>query len=171
MDILTNKAEICRCAKLFVIPTYFAMWTKIESLSKNRIMANITESTFKTLISSWYILSYLGFFCTLVIYFCRVNLSIAIVAMTESDYYESNTTDSNKSSTGKTDFYWNTHEKNQSIRKKITLCQVSSQQKFGFLIQSEINLLWCSNLPNTGTETYSYLISVFTLFIFIKLNK
>ena len=71
----------------------------------------MSESTLKTLISSRYILSYLGFFCTLVIYFCRVNLSIAIVAMTESNYYELNTTDSNKSSTGDADFDWNTLEK------------------------------------------------------------
>ena len=80
-------------------------------------MANISESTFKTLISSRYILSYLGFYCTLVIYFCRVNLSIAIVAMTESDYYELNTTDTNKSSTGNADFDWNTLEKTNLLGK------------------------------------------------------
>ena len=61
---------------------------------------------FKTLFSARYILSYLGFLCTLVVYFCRVNLSIAIVAMTE----EKNTTLTNGTIVTESDFDWSTNE-------------------------------------------------------------
>ena len=61
---------------------------------------------FKTLFSARYILSYLGFLCTLVVYFCRVNLSIAIVAMTE----EKNTTLANGTIITESDFDWSTNE-------------------------------------------------------------
>lgn len=37
-----------------------------------------------TVTSSRYVLAYMGFFCTMVIYFCRINLSIAIVKMAGS---------------------------------------------------------------------------------------
>ena len=49
------------------------------------------------LTSCRYILAYMGFYCTMVVYFCRINISIAIVAMTKqlqnNDTYSNSTTD------------------------------------------------------------------------------
>ena len=50
-------------------------------------------AVWKDLKSCRYILAYMGFFCTMVVYFCRINISIAIVAMTKRS--SSNQTDSN----------------------------------------------------------------------------
>ena len=55
-------------------------------------MAILSELT-----SCRYILAYMGFYCTMVVYFCRINISIAIVAMTKqlqnNDTYSNSTTD------------------------------------------------------------------------------
>ena len=59
---------------------------------KEKKMAVSSELT-----SCRYILAYMGFYCTMVVYFCRININIAIVAMTKqlptnNDTYSNSTT-------------------------------------------------------------------------------
>ena len=44
LEILTNKAEICRCAKLFAIPTYGIM--KIQVISSIAVQEGFQRKNF-----------------------------------------------------------------------------------------------------------------------------
>ena len=95
-------------------------------------MTNLKKLTLKR-----YILSYLGFLCSLVVYFGRTNLSIAIVAMTES---KNDTLLLNMTAEPSADFIWSTSEKTNLLASYFY--GYISTQIIGAWISSKYGFKW-----------------------------